>query len=60
MNKQITHCLLCERELRQSFGWKQLLQKHCRKQFARAVNNFQPIEQQQEQDLVRFIIIMKR
>lgn len=53
MNKPILHCLLCERELMQSFGWKELLLKTLPKTICqRCEQCFQPVEQQQEEDVI--------
>ena len=53
MNKTITHCLLCERELQQRVGWKELLIKTLPKTICpRCEAKFERIEQQQEQQVI--------
>ena len=53
MNKTITHCLLCERELQQRVGWKELLIKPLPKTICpRCEAKFERIEQQQEQQVI--------
>ena len=53
MNKTITHCLLCERELQQRVGWKELLIKTLPKTICpRCDAKFERIEQQQEQQVI--------
>ena len=53
MNKPITHCLLCERELMQSFGWTELLQKTLPQSICqRCEQRFQKIEQQREEEVI--------
>ncbi|MFS0874306.1 ComF family protein [Solibacillus isronensis] len=53
MNKQILNCLLCDRELQQSIGWKELLLKTLPQTICpRCEQRFQRIEQQQEEGVV--------
>lgn len=53
MNKPILHCLLCERELQKSFGWKELLRKTLPQTICvRCEQCFQKVEQQREEDVV--------
>ena len=53
MNKRITHCLLCERELQQRIGWKELLVKTLSQTICpRCEAKFERIEQQQEQQVI--------
>ena len=53
MNKPITHCLLCERELTHSFGWKELLLKTLPQTICpRCESRFERIENQQEQKII--------
>ena len=53
MNKPITHCLLCERELQQRIGWKELLIKTLPKTICpRCEVKFERIEKQQEQQII--------
>lgn len=53
MNKPILNCLLCERELQQSIGWKELLLKTLPQTICpRCKQRFQRIEQQQEEGVV--------
>ena len=52
MNKPITHCLLCERELQQRVGWKELFIKTLPKTICpRCEEKFERIEQQPEQQI---------
>ena len=52
MNKTITHCLLCERELQFRFGWKELLIKTLPQTIcSRCEAKFERIEQQQSQQV---------
>ncbi|MGN7479611.1 ComF family protein [Solibacillus silvestris] len=49
MNKPIMHCLLCERELQHTIGWKELLSKTLPQTICpRCEQRFQRIDQQQE------------
>lgn len=53
MNKPILNCLLCDRELHQSIGWKELLLKTLPQTIcSRCEQRFQRIEQQQEEGVV--------
>lgn len=53
MNKPIQHCLLCERELNHSFGWKELLRKVLAQTICiRCEQRFHRIEQQQEEGVI--------
>lgn len=53
MNKPILNCLLCDRELQQSIGWKELLLKTLPQTICpRCEQRFQHIEQQQEEGIV--------
>ncbi|MEK4384834.1 ComF family protein [Solibacillus sp. FSL W7-1464] len=53
MNKQILNCLLCDRELQQSIGWKELLLNTLPQTICpRCEQRFQRIEQQQEDGVV--------
>ncbi|MBM7664858.1 competence protein ComFC [Solibacillus kalamii] len=53
MNKPILNCLLCDRELQQSIGWKELLLKTLPQTICpRCEQRFQRIEQQQEEGIV--------
>ncbi|WP_342575008.1 ComF family protein [Solibacillus sp. FSL K6-1781] len=53
MNKPISNCLLCDRELHQNIGWKELLLKTLPQTICpRCEQRFQRIEQQQEEDIV--------
>jgi len=53
MNKQILNCLLCDRELHQSIGWKELFLNTLPKTICpRCEQRFQRIEQQQEEGVV--------
>lgn len=53
MNKPISNCLLCDRELQQSIGWKELLLKTLPQTICpRCEQRFQRIEQQQEEGVV--------
>ncbi|MBD8031459.1 MULTISPECIES: ComF family protein [Solibacillus] len=53
MNKPIQHCLLCERELNQSFGWEELLRKTLPQTICpRCEQRFHRVEQQQEEGVV--------
>lgn len=53
MNKQILNCLLCDRELHQNLGWKELLLKTLPQTICpRCEQRFQRIEQQQEEGVV--------
>ncbi|WP_339215255.1 phosphoribosyltransferase family protein [Solibacillus sp. FSL W8-0372] len=53
MNKPIQHCLLCERELNQSFGWGELLRNTLTQTICpRCEQRFHRIEQQQEEGVV--------
>lgn len=53
MNKPISNCLLCDRELQQSIGWKELLLKTLPQTIcSRCEQRFQRIEQQQEEGVV--------
>ena len=53
MNKQILNCLLCDRELHQSIGWKELFLNTLPQTICpRCEQRFQRIEQQQEEGVV--------
>lgn len=53
MHKTITHCLLCERELQISFGWKELLRRTLPQTVCpRCEGRFERIEQQQEENII--------
>lgn len=53
MNKPILNCLLCDRELHQNIGWKELLLKTVPQTTCpRCEQRFQRIEQQQEEGIV--------
>ena len=53
MNKPISNCLLCDRELQQSIGWKELLLKILPQTICtRCEQRFQRIDQQQEEGVV--------
>lgn len=53
MNKTITHCLLCERELQIRFGWKELLVKTLPQTICpRCEGRFEHIEQQREKEVI--------
>lgn len=53
MNKPILNCLLCDRELQQSIGWKEILLKTLPQTICpRCEQRFQQIEQQQEEGIV--------
>ncbi|MER2258709.1 MAG: ComF family protein [Priestia megaterium] len=53
MNKSILNCLLCDRELHQNIGWKELLLKTLPQTIClRCEQRFQRIEQQQEEGVV--------
>lgn len=53
MNKSILNCLLCDRELHQNIGWKELLLKTLPHTIcSRCEQRFQRIEQQQEEGVV--------
>ncbi|WP_339263830.1 ComF family protein [Solibacillus sp. FSL W7-1472] len=53
MNKPISNCLLCDRELQQSIGWKELLLKILPQTIcSRCEQRFQRIDQQQEEGVV--------
>ncbi|MEK4079031.1 ComF family protein [Solibacillus sp. FSL K6-1126] len=53
MNKPILNCLLCDSELQQSIGWKELLLKTLPQTIcSRCEQRFQRIEQQQEEGIV--------
>ncbi|WP_079524717.1 ComF family protein [Solibacillus isronensis] len=53
MNKQILNCLLCDRELHQSIGWKELLLKTLPQTICpRCEQRFQRIEMQQEEGVI--------
>lgn len=53
MNKPISNCLLCDRELHQSIGWKELLLKILPQTIcSRCEQRFQRIDQQQEEGVV--------
>ena len=53
MNKPVQNCLLCERELQQNIGWKELLLKTLPQTICpRCEQRFQRIEQPQEEGVV--------
>lgn len=53
MNKPILNCLLCDRELHQNIGWKELLLKTLPQTIcSRCEQRFQRIEQQQEEGVI--------
>lgn len=53
MNKRNLNCLLCDRELHQNIGWKELLLKTLPQTICpRCEQRFQRIEQQQEEGVV--------
>ncbi|WP_339175259.1 ComF family protein [Solibacillus sp. FSL R5-0691] len=53
MNRPILNCLLCDRELQQNIGWKELLLNTLPQTICpRCEQRFQRIEQQQEEDVV--------
>lgn len=53
MNKPISNCLLCDRDLHQNIGWKELLLKTLPQTICpRCEQRFQQIEQQQEEGIV--------
>ena len=53
MNKQILNCLLCDRELHQNIGWKELFLNTLPQTICpRCEQRFQRIEQQQEEGVV--------
>lgn len=53
MNKPIQHCLLCDRELHQNIGWKELLLKTLPQTICpRCEQRFKRIEHQQEEGVV--------
>ena len=53
MNKPVLNCLLCDRELHQNIGWKELLVKTLPQTIChRCEQRFQRIEQQQKEGVV--------
>ncbi|MCH7320641.1 ComF family protein [Solibacillus sp. MA9] len=52
MNKPITHCLLCERELQGNVGWQELLKKSLPKTIChRCEQRFEKVEQQTDPNI---------
>ncbi|MEG0472389.1 MAG: ComF family protein [Solibacillus sp.] len=53
MHQKITHCLLCERPLQWTFGWKELFKKELPKMICqRCEEKFQRIDEQKENGVI--------